>query len=42
MRVQVLHAKNREETKQKLSKKVKEDGPYEALVIKMGTVCTER
>ena len=38
MTSKVLHAKNRAETKERLSKKVADDGPYEALVIKMGTV----
>ena len=33
-----MHAKNRSETKEKLSGKVKSDGPFEALVIKMGTI----
>lgn len=37
---EVLHAKDRAETKERLGTKVKEDGPYDALIIKMGTVCT--
>ncbi|KAK3698072.1 hypothetical protein LTR37_017121 [Vermiconidia calcicola] len=34
----VLHAKDRAETKERLADKVASDGPYEALVIKMGTI----
>ncbi len=36
--MQVLHAKDRAEVKAKLAFKVAEDGPFQALVIKMGTI----
>lgn len=39
MLAQVLHAKDRAETKERLADEVASDGPYQALVIKMGTVC---
>jgi len=35
---QILYAKDRAETKAQLATKVAQDGPYEALVIKMGTI----
>jgi lactate dehydrogenase-like 2-hydroxyacid dehydrogenase len=35
---QILHAPDRASTKEKLPPKVKQDGPFQALVIKMGTI----
>ena len=35
---QILYAANRTETKSKLPSKIKKDGPYAALVIKIGTI----
>lgn len=35
---QVLHAKDRAEVKERLTDKVAKDGPFHALVIKMGTI----
>jgi lactate dehydrogenase-like 2-hydroxyacid dehydrogenase len=36
--LQILYAKDRAETKSKLLSKVQNDGPFQALVIKMGTI----